>query len=1160
MSKKIKANATNIINFEVENLSPEGFESFCKKLATQWAEENLKQKEYKIYYRRHEPIDIVITERNPNTILLGQIIADNQKQEYEHFIECKFYKGNLGLEVLGKTYLMTLRYKPKTLVIATNVALTERAINFADWLTGQLSDFACSIWNPFSDSQLVSKIEGNNSEITYEQKHIKSFKIENWSLFEENVFNRPLIASNSETGNKKIYVVRPDNKFSFECKVQVNSPNRLTIKTNLLLQTDNGYTIIQSLEFSKGLNDRLIISGSIKEINSNEELEFTKTFLVLESSSGEDILPVINFPILITSPESFYLPDLRVGEANKLFDKLCKDTNLPLVMISGEGGIGKTFLCEKVCSLAKDNGFHVAHTPLSLDSEPAFINELIWLLLPEELRSTLQSEEYSEFTTEFLQIFFDHFEQDQNQNECFALRDLLTFNKWKESDPELIMSILARVIASSSNRIILVLSNCHRISNACAQILQAFISSLESLDWAYGKVKIIMEYRDTKEDATYQWLKLNDWLIFNFSERVQLQKLTSLTSKELEETINEFIVSSENNLATDLIIKKTGGNPLYIKMLLQSLIEYKILQPICFTNNHYSYSLYSLADLRDFIVELSTNVESILIKRINYWHNKLIEQGNISGGYLLGFGSLINLDLSIILLSNITSQSREKTELALLKLQNAGLVERINEDRFRFSHEYITSSAEQWIKIQDDKYERIIQASNHCHILDFESAFARGQLEAYIMRKQSAIDSYNAALQFSKGIFSKMFLCHKEILNVLGTRNIDLQHVNLFFTNLKQIVRIGEYIASCKELVGYNKIGIKALKQFSLLDNEKQPFFRQYYHNLAHVSLKTIRIDDYFTFAEHSLKFCKTNLEFAQFLNRFVKCAVLLGFLDAGRQLTILALRIQQKFNQHEDQDLESVILGEAYMLYAYISVTHSEKIADKLAHCKGSNRQLSHNLYIEARSKILSGKIEEAKVLVQKLNLIIQQGDLFSMKTFLLCLNGLLDIIDKNDYEEALEKFKKAKIDAAWMDWAREEIQFGNNLLVTLISTGKFDQASYQYKRLMILCRRINEGNYHSTFHKLLQIAEDRIQSHIDLPELSNAYFELLPEISTFSANVSTAVLINAFNINRAFPDFFDCPSNYGIDIAKIKDNCDQQNVIPISVNALDNTLYLIV
>ena len=136
----------------VDDFSPEKFELLCKKLAKQWAEENLIHSEYKIFYRKYEPIDIVVSEMRRNLNIPGQIIAISKKVENEHFIECKLYKGNLGLEVLGKAYLMTLRYKPKSLIIATNSSLTDRAIDFAQWLQVQLNDFVCTLWNPFANS------------------------------------------------------------------------------------------------------------------------------------------------------------------------------------------------------------------------------------------------------------------------------------------------------------------------------------------------------------------------------------------------------------------------------------------------------------------------------------------------------------------------------------------------------------------------------------------------------------------------------------------------------------------------------------------------------------------------------------------------------------------------------------------------------------------------------------------------------------------------------------------------------------------------------------------------------------------------------------------------------------------------------------------------
>ena len=44
---------------------------------------------------------------------------------------------------------MTLRYKPRSLVIATNSNLTDRARDFANWLLTMFDDLVCTVWNPF---------------------------------------------------------------------------------------------------------------------------------------------------------------------------------------------------------------------------------------------------------------------------------------------------------------------------------------------------------------------------------------------------------------------------------------------------------------------------------------------------------------------------------------------------------------------------------------------------------------------------------------------------------------------------------------------------------------------------------------------------------------------------------------------------------------------------------------------------------------------------------------------------------------------------------------------------------------------------------------------------------------------------------------------------
>lgn len=1135
---------------KITNNSPEvELELDCKKIAEEWAKENIHGG-YDIFYKKYRPIDIVIREKIEKKKILGNLITSSRRNEYEHFFECKLHKRNLGLEVLGKAYLITLRYKPKTLVIATKGSLTKQAIDFAHWLKEEINDFSCSTWSP---DKIKNTPESEQCiDESYIEKYADKSEIIEWRLIEKSTFYRATI-SDERSENKKRYVIDSNKIYHFESTIKISNKKYDYLELKLEIYSNKGEKIDIPLRPVIGVNNCILISEIINLSNDNEGKILTKAFLRIESNLGEDIHSIENFPDLMIPYHTLYIKDFRGNKAENMFKNILNSSNSSIYMISGEGGIGKSYLCERICNIAKKEGFHVAHTTLSINSEPTFIRELMLALLPEKLQYIFQTDDFNEFTGNFIETFFEYFQNRSNKNECIILRNFLTCNKWDESDPELLLTIIIRILVYSNKHILLFLDNCHRLSNVCSRVLQAFFYVLENTDWASGKIKIILEYRNSEEDITQQWRNMQEWLYHNFSHRIQHEKLTALTNEELFNAINPVIISSDNKIVADLIFTKTSGNPLYITMLFQGLIENKILIP---TSSNHVYALTQLSELRDFVVTLSGSIESILIERIRYWDKKLLEDNYKLGGYILGLMALINVNIKLELLSEISDSTLEDTELSLLKLQSAGLVNRINEEVFSFSHEYIVPATTKWLELQneDKKLSCVFNAINKCKTNSFESSFSKGRLQAYIRRKQGAIDSYNSALQYSAGSFSKKLRCHKEIFDLFNERSVDKKYINLYLTNLEKIVHVGEYFLSNKELISYNERGIRVLENIDIDVTMKRSFSRQYYHNIAHASLKSIDLENYLKYTKLSLKYCETNIEYAQLLNRLVKCSALLGYSKVGYEAAVLALRLQQIIDTSEDPNLESVILGDIYMLYSINSFRITKNIVHKISKCHVSNRQLCHNIYIQICFEILNGNISQANKLTNILRETIQKGNFSAMNIHLFYVEGLLYIKNNNNFEYALEKFKKSYIECSWLNRIREEITIGNNLLITYIHNEYYDKSISLCRRLIFLCCGIKQS-YQDECEKFLKDIKSKLDL-LNIHDLSTDYKNILSvKVLSNKFSICDTLLRNIVVLKRCLPEYF---CDLEISISDL--NEPAQNTIEIHMEKINQKMYLIV
>ena len=485
------------------------------------------------------------------------------------------------------------------------------------------------------------------------------------------------------------------------------------------------------------------------------------------------------------------------------------------------------------------------------------------------------------------------------------------------------------------------------------------------------------------------------------------------------------------------------------------------------------------------------------------------------------------------------------------------MIERIHEDSFRFSHEYISAASLLWLEGRSEKYKYLQGAASHCGLTSFINAFASGRLNIYLGKNATAIKSFNFALQFSNQIFGRMYLCHKEILGALDMTNLDERETILFHTNLQKIVSIGDYLASTKEVIGYNIKGITALQHQRISNLPTRPLFRQYYHNIAHSSLKRNNLVEYYKYSRASLQYCATGVEYSQFLNRLIKCAALLGDFAAGHKAGVLALSIQSKQINMEDPDLESVLWGAIYLLYTSSSRDDAKQIIKRLLECPASTRQLCHNYSLAITQLIIDKDKASASQMLQTMESLVEKIALKSLQVQISNLTGLLHLLNDN-VADANEKFKFASINAAWLELTQSELQFGNNHMVTSATLGDRENSRSTYLRIMLLVKQLNEQRKNLNLVALLKQAEEgiKLQSKIisleTVPQLTNKKEQ--------SGSLQDVIINNSIILNQTDPATYPHPLEFGFSNEEIGISLTQRPVNTLSMNSNEKLSGLLI
>ncbi len=1102
---------TNVFykNHKFEDLTPEEFEKYCLQIANDWAKKNLKVGEYSIQYRKRNPIDIVISERKNEVSLPGQIIAQNRNDSKEHFIECKFYGRDLDLDVLGKSYVMTLRYRPKTLVIATKSDLSKSAIDFANWLTSQINDFACFLWSP--DESIKLKNDSNNEpekELTYQNKYNKPFIINNWELIEEDVFTSISLSSEKDI-TQNSHFIKSKYKYLFKANIKSLQVSRETKRVRLIFEFDDNRSPVENeINFKENIGGIISLTCELSRLN-NESSVIQKAYLSITSSSGEDIIGIGNFPKLVIDPIlSIKLNDFRFGEAEQFYLKWNQEST-PILKVTGQGGVGKSFFCERVCQEFKNEGSNIIYSSISHESEATFITDILWVMLPSELRKLIQDKSNLRFKSEFITTFLE-FELPDFTHEIKELQNLFLYNEWDNINIESIISTLIRLLSKSNQRVVLYLSDCHRLSTSLSSVLMSIISVLESKNWLHNKFRIILEYRSENNDITLSCSKLMIWTDVNLNSKITEIKLEPLSYEQLRNYIDKTLISSDNRAACKLLLKKSGGNPLYLRMLILNLLENSIFEYLNDGKLHVS----SLAETRDFVVELTSNIQTILVRRLEFANSKLINNGIKNGLFIVVYNAISGLNISKNLIAHLSQQDEIDIHEGMIYLQEMELLKPNQSGDFDWAHEYIFEATKKWASIQENYFVKIDRATKLISPFDFSSSFLLARLEITLSRDNKAIDALNSAIQYAQQTFSKKYLCHLEILNVLRNKVLTPKFGALFLTNLEKLSRLSDYLISTNRVEEYNKMGVKALNHIEYMHAfEKKPFYRQYFHNLSHISISKLDFSQYLKCCKSTIKYCNVPVEYAQLLNRMVIYFRLTGNVRQGRIAAIIALQLQQIIDEKEDFDLESVIIGEITKLYWTALPEQSSILSNYLQECNASRRQSSHNLYIKACQELLLGNITESKQTKLQLDRIIKELELKSMESSVKNLTGIFQTLE-NDYESAYENFRDAFQSSIWLDSIKEELVFGNNLLLSMVMSNQLDGLEVLINRQFLICNKILNNLNDERIEKILIELQVLLERKFQIPKLNSTYENLLPNVEQNTNHICHEIIYNVLTI----------------------------------------------
>lgn len=1128
--------------FSADALTSGAFEELCFELAREWADANLAPTPYSITFRERQPIDIVVQETRalPALPAPGFTIVPYDTSGDSHFIECKYYGRKLDLDVVSKPYLMALRWRPRTLVIATNSRLTHRAIEFARWLFGTAlsGQTACATWNPL---ELAKQLDGKASEspasLSYTQEHVRPYELTEWALWSSSQL-APVPLFSSRTSGLRTYLLGARQSIQFRATLYNPVTSRTTHSAQLTLRTNTvDGDIVVPLDISDPVANTACLTGEIRGDMLAPGCTAGQPALELTSSSGRDIIAEIaGFPALTHDHCDLTLPNMRPDEARRLGESWLTRGNSPILFLAGEGGVGKTFLCSELCSNAADLGYHTAHTPLSNESEPAFLAELFWLLLPSSTRHAVMEGMGVDFTGSFVEALAHHYGIDSSSSTYDTLTSLLVDGHWRYGELEATVGAIARLLVGSSTPILFVISNCHRASEATSQAIRALTAALDSAGW--GNIKLIFEFRDTSEDRRDPWDHLRTWLMDACGHRVAQHRVVPLNDEQVQRFVDGVIMSPSTVDVAASVASKCGGNPLYITSLLYDLLEHDILKVVSSGTCPQLFAVESLPEFRDHVVDLPPDVVDLVGRRISYWHEYCRDRKLAVGAETLGLLAFAGIGTPVEIIAPALGVGVGEAATVLAVFARAGLIGRDINGEYSFLHEYFRAAASQWFASQANEIATLRTVVLACLPANYPVSLLKGRICHHLGDLREAEQQFDQALQFATGDFVRTFNALRELRGIYALGDTQ-DSVSRYHSSTIQMLRYGYYTQSQRNYADTNLEAVRHLEGHrgsKLGPAECRTLMRQYYHNISNSAAKALRLPEYFEYAIHAIRFCANELELAQVMNRFIKLCAVTGHMEMGRQAILVALGLQAGVRHEDDPCLPSVLYGEASFLYAGSNSQVAHQIANCLDGMKSTPRQRAHDLIAMAAAAIRIGEWHDALSHVAELRGLVDELSLRSLRAAVANVEGLLMVTGGN-LAAAQPYFRASASSAAWQDARSEELRYTTNLMVTRAANSELMLARENHERLLQIGASLLRHPSDTELKAVFSLARSRSAAIgcAAADDIKNA--ALFPPFSTRGPHILAVVLHNANELHLHYPDEFSAPENYGFTREELAD-----------------------
>jgi tetratricopeptide (TPR) repeat protein len=1041
-----------------------------------------------------------------------------------YFIECKYYRGNFVLNNSAKAFCAAIKYQPKILLILSPIDLSPQLKVYAEYFFGENGIYRTRFIQCRLEELLkIRGLENRLSKSSVSQDKIlredlgTEISIKYWKLVEEKIFSHCEVI-NSENSKSQIEI---DSRIDYSLKIWIKGfHNTKAQKVKLMAKSDSIIDELELQQYKKLNSGGEYLQFKLKPVLNIADIDVHYLLMTFKNSSKKVSIKLPQ--IKVRKTKKIILQDFREKESRDFIDELLKPNSPNLIFLHGEGGIGKTYLCERIAkALSKIDSYRAHLISTSEDTNEGIFYKLIWPVISPERENI--PDQLNDNDKEILSAVIEREIEKVdgfNNEDVFQLIENITNLKLSNVNIEALTYLCSRLLLRSPNPQMVIISNCHELSPGVIKGFKHLIMSLDDKDW--GKIKFVFEYRDTKEDFNEEWESFVSNMKTYIRGKIKSKKLSPLTRSQISAVLNKTFTGNDGKRLTTMIMAKASGNPLFIFQLLYLFVEKNYIVPV--SNIHLKASL-NVLDFRGIEKELDVipeKIDEFLKRRVEFYIDKYIEEDKFRSNIIayLSIASLIGDIVDEERIKNTFHWNNEKIyNLRSFLIEEGFIQPDLASDSIKFIHQIMRLSILDVIKSKIDFSKNLIYMLSRLNITILEDAIIGGKAHFMLKDYKRSFEWYNSAYEMS---FNYSAYLQQRICLLGCKKNLDqypLLDETLSRKRIGILFRLGKVELQVGSQIDSLKIFDHLLDEINLLKETSILHLNELHSNTIKVYKNKMTIHHRFLDPKAGLKVfleaiseAKTNQDIQNLIGRFV----ILCFESNFPRIALNVIQIHRciPFVESNYEEFASHLSNLGHV-YVQAKPLFTCKAWNKSVELAQSEREKTHATLNSFVGELYANKKFSSIEKIDDLESRIKHQGVENQMILLSLYKGVL-YLDKDKPGEAKFHFgiglrKSQQNSIKFLEW-----ECHNNIAIIYLMEGQTELSLRHFEKALLIIKATVDF-YFENHHEIFEASDIVLQKvqQLNPPQNSFPFFDELPEDTPLISGNHHALLHNVFQLS---------------------------------------------